>query len=231
MSAPTSTQDRLAGLSREQRALLFEQIRKRKEQAGGTPPEGIAIPRRPPGLDPLAPVQASFAQERLWFMDRLAPGSAVYNIPMALRIEGEVAPAVLEAVLGEVVRRHEALRTTFREAGGQPVQVIAPPSRWSLPLVDLSGLPEGLSGDWREAEARRLAIEDAERPFDLEAGPLLHATLLRLEPAPAVNILLLSMHHIVSDGWSMGVLVREITALYGAAVSGRPSPLPELPLQ
>jgi amino acid adenylation domain-containing protein len=221
-STPTSTNRRLAGLSREQRALLFEQIRKRKESAGAAP---AGIPRRPPELDP---VPASFAQERLWFMDRLAPGNAVYNIPMALRIDGEVAPAVLEAVLGEVVRRHEALRTTFREAGGQPVQVIAPPARWSLPLVDLSVLPE----DLREAETRLLALEDAVRPFDLEAGPLLHATLLRLEPTPAASsVLLLNLHHIVSDGWSMGVLVREITALYGAAASGRPSPLPELPLQ
>ena len=232
MTDPVSSQDRLAGFSKEQRALLFERLRKRKERGGETLPE--SIPRRPPDPDPNHPVPASFAQERLWFMDRLAPGNAAYNIPLALRVEGEVAPAVLETVLGEVVRRHEALRTTFREAGGQLIQVIAPPTRWSLPLADLSALP----ADLREAEAKRLALEDAARPFDLEAGPLLRAALLRLETA--VHALLLNMHHIVSDGWSMGVLVREITALYGAViagvagvagVSGTASPLPGLPVQ
>jgi hypothetical protein len=208
---------RLAGLSREQRALLFEQLRKRREQAA---PEGI--PRRDPGADP---PPASFAQERLWLIDRLQPGLPTYNIPLALRIEGEARPAVLRAVLGEIVRRHEALRTTFREADGRPVQVIAPPGRWELPLVDLSALPAGL----RLETARRLAQEEAERPFDLQRGPLLRATLLRL--APTEHALLLDLHHVIADGWSLGVLVREITALYGAAVTGAPSPLPALPVQ
>jgi amino acid adenylation domain-containing protein len=211
--------DRLAGLSREQRALLFEQLRKRREQAAA-PPE--TIPRRPPEPDP---PPASFAQERLWLIDRLQPGLPTYNIPLALRIEGEARPAVLRAVLGEIVRRHEVLRTTFREADGRPSQVIAPPGRWELPLVDLSALPE----DLRQETARRLAQEEAERPFDLERGPLLRATLLRL--APAGHALLLNLHHIIADGWSLGVLVREITALYGAALTGAPSPLPGLPVQ
>ncbi|MFL6234427.1 MAG: amino acid adenylation domain-containing protein, partial [Thermoanaerobaculia bacterium] len=211
--------DRLAGLSREQRALLFEQLRKRKEQAAA-PPAGI--PRRPPEPDP---PPASFAQERLWLIDRLQPGLPTYNIPLALRIEGDAKAPVLRAVLGEIVRRHEVLRTTFREADGRPAQVIAPPGRWELPLVDLSGLSPGR----RQETARRLAQEEAERPFDLQRGPLLRATLLRL--APAEHALLLNLHHIIADGWSLGVLVREITALYGAAATGAPSPLRELPVQ
>ncbi|HEV8580082.1 MAG TPA: amino acid adenylation domain-containing protein [Thermoanaerobaculia bacterium] len=219
MRDSTATEDRLAGLSREQRALLFEQIRKRKKRAD-SPLE--RIPRRPADL---ALLPLSFAQERLWFIDRLEAGLTAYNMPLALRIEGSFSPAVLAAILGEVVRRHEALRTTFRHAEGQPVQVIAPAGPWLLPLVDLSTLSE----DARAAETRRLAQDEAERPFDLRQGPLLRASLVRLTDAE--HALLLGMHHIVSDGWSLGVFVREITALYGAAIAGTPSPLPELPIQ
>ncbi|HSG38002.1 MAG TPA: amino acid adenylation domain-containing protein, partial [Thermoanaerobaculia bacterium] len=181
-----------------------------------------AVPRRPPGADP---VPASFAQERLWFLDRLRPGDPAYNIPDALRVRGVLSRALLEAVLGEVVRRHEALRTTFEEREGQPVQVVAPPRPWRLPLADLSALPE----EARRAEAVRVAGEEAARPFDLGRGPLLRTMLLRLDEAE--HALLLTMHHIVSDGWSMGVLVREVGALYAAAAAGTPSPLPELPVQ
>jgi amino acid adenylation domain-containing protein len=207
------TTDRLAGLSREQRAALFEQLRKRKERTEA-PPE--RIPRRSPDLDP---VPASYAQERLWFFDRLAPDGTAYNMPLALRIQGDVSPARLETVLGDLVRRHETLRTTFGERDGQPVQLIAPPGPWTLPLADLSALPPAD----QDAESRRLAREEADRPFDLQRGPVLRATLLRLGDDD--HALLLTLHHIVSDGWSMGVLVREITALYGRAT------LPELPIQ
>ncbi len=208
------TTDRLAGLSREQRAALFEQLRKRKESAPEALPD--RIPRRPAGLDP---VPASYAQERLWFLDRLAPGGTAYNMPLALRIQGDVSPATLERVLGELVGRHEALRTTFGERDGQPVQLIVPPGPWTLPLVDLSVL----SAEDRDTESRRLAREEADRPFDLQHGPVLRAGLLRLGEAD--HALLLTLHHIVSDGWSMGVLVRDITALYGRAA------LPNLPIQ
>ncbi len=216
--APAATQDRLAGLTREQRALLFEQIRRRKERAAA--PE--RIPRRPADLD-LPPL--SFAQERLWFIDRLEPGLASYNMPLSLRISGGLSPALLAAILGEIVRRHESLRTTFHEAAGEPVQVIAAAALWHQPFVDLTALPAAV----RTAEARRLAQKEAEQPFDLRRGPLLRAVLLRLDAGE--HALLLDMHHIISDGWSLGVLAREITALYGAAVSGTPSPLPELPIQ
>jgi amino acid adenylation domain-containing protein len=180
------------------------------------------IPRRPPGLDP---IPASFAQERLWFLDRLLLDPAVYNISLTLRLLGGVVPALLEAALREVVRRHEALRTTFHERGERPAQVVAEPGPGILPVVDLGGLPE----ERRETEMRRLAREEAGRPFDLERGPLLRAALLALTADE--HVLLASMHHIVSDGWSMGVLIREVTILYSAALAGRPSPLPELAIQ
>ncbi|HEX2569410.1 MAG TPA: amino acid adenylation domain-containing protein [Polyangia bacterium] len=169
----------------------------------------------------------SFAQQRLWFLDRLAPGSPFYNIPVAVRVTGALSVEALERSLGEVVRRHEALRTRFetREAEGRRVQRIAP--RLDLPLarVDLAPLPE----DVREARALALAREEAQRPFDLEHGPLLRATLLGLGPED--HVLLLTMHHIVSDGWSMDVLVRELGALYPALAEGRPAPLPALSIQ
>src|SRR4051795_2360155 len=143
-----------------------------------------------------------------------------------LRAAGDLSPALLAGALGEVVRRHEALRTTFAEHGGKPAQVIAPPpARWPLPIVDLSALPEEV----RSPEAGSLTAAAAARPFALARGPLLRSLLLRL--APADHALLLGMHHVVSDGWSMGVLVREATALYAAALAGRPSPLPELAVQ
>ncbi|HEU4556928.1 MAG TPA: amino acid adenylation domain-containing protein, partial [Longimicrobium sp.] len=167
----------------------------------------------------------SFAQERLWFIDRLEPGSATYNVPRAWHLGGTLDEAALERALGEIVRRHEALRTTFREVDGSPVQVIAPFGGFTLPVEDLSGLGEAD----REAEVKRRATEEAMRPFDLAAGPLFRAVLLRLGAED--HVLLLSMHHIVSDGWSMGVLIRELSALYMAYREGGESPLPELGVQ
>src|SRR6185503_3952174 len=145
----------------------------------------------------------SFAQERLWFIDQLEPGSTVYNIPGAWRLGGVLDETALERSLGEIVRRHESLRTVFAEADGSPVQVIAPFDGFTLPVEDLSGLGEAD----REAAVRRRAGEEARRAFDLSAGPLFRAALLRLGEED--HVLLLSIHHIVSDGWSMGVLFRE----------------------
>jgi amino acid adenylation domain-containing protein len=182
-------------------------------------------------LPPVVPVERggplplSFAQERLWFIDRLEPGSASYNISMARRLGGALDVAALERALGEIVRRHEALRTTFREVDGSPVQVIAPFGGFTLRLDDLSGLPDADP----EVEVRRRVNEEAVLPFDLAAGPLFRAGLLRL--GAEEHVLLLSMHHIVSDGWSMGVLFREMSALYAAYREGRESPLPALPVQ
>ncbi|HEU4558536.1 MAG TPA: amino acid adenylation domain-containing protein, partial [Longimicrobium sp.] len=167
----------------------------------------------------------SFGQERLWFLDRLQQGGATYNISEALRFSGGLDEAALERALAEIVRRHESLRTTFREVDGVPAQVIAPCGGFALAVEDLSALREAE----REAEARRRAREDAALPFDLAAGPLFRAGLLRL--APEEHLLLLCMHHVVSDGWSMRVFFRELWELYDAYREGRGSPLPELPVQ
>jgi amino acid adenylation domain-containing protein/FkbM family methyltransferase len=165
----------------------------------------------------------SFAQQRLWFLDQLEPGSAFYNIGKAVRLSGELDAEALRRALSEVVRRHEALRTTFPTIDGQPVQRIHEVGAFELPVMDLRSLPE------REAEARRLADEEAARPFDLSSGPLWRVRLLRL--AEQEYVLVLVLHHIVSDGWSMGLLVSEVTALYGAYARGEASPLPELAIQ
>jgi amino acid adenylation domain-containing protein len=184
-----------------------------------------------PMLPPVVPVErtgalpVSFAQERLWFLDRLEPGSATYNIPVAWRLGGALDEAALEHALGEIVRRHEALRTTFADRDGTPVQVVAPFGGFALSIDDLSHIADAD----REAEVRRRAGEEARRPFDLSAGPLFRAALLRVGEED--RVLLLSMHHIVSDGWSMGVLFRELSALYAAYREGRESPLRELSVQ
>ncbi|HEU4556775.1 MAG TPA: condensation domain-containing protein, partial [Longimicrobium sp.] len=200
-------------LSPTKRALLEAMLRGQVRSSG-------IVPRAHRDGAPL-----SFAQERLWFVDRLEPGSAVYNVSVARRLGGPLDEATLERALGEIVRRHEALRTTFREMDGSPVQVIAPSGSFTLPVEDLSGLSEAD----REAEVRRRATEEAMRPFDLAAGPLFRAVLLRLDEER--RVLLLSMHHIVSDGWSLGVFFRELSPLYMAYREGRESPLPELAVQ
>ncbi|HVR95385.1 MAG TPA: amino acid adenylation domain-containing protein, partial [Thermoanaerobaculia bacterium] len=185
-----------------------------------------------PDAPPLVPLPRtgdlplSFAQERLWFLDRFEPGTAVYNLPLAIRLEGPLDAAALAASLGEIVRRHEALRTVFPARDGRPVQRVAPAAPFVLPRVDLSGL-----GPAALAEARRLAAEDAQRPFELDRGPLFRPLLLLLSADGGHHVLLATLHHIVSDGWSMGVFFRELTALYGAFRAGRPSPLAELPVQ
>ncbi len=167
----------------------------------------------------------SFAQERLWFFDQMEPYSSVYNMRLTLRLTGDINMTALERSLHEILRRHEVLRTTFVTENGQPVQVVAPPGVLALPLTDLSEAPE----EQREAGVIQLASEEASRPFDLAEGPLMRATLFRLNPQK--HVLLLTVHHIVSDGWSMGILSQELSALYEAFSKGRPSPLAELPIQ
>jgi amino acid adenylation domain-containing protein len=167
----------------------------------------------------------SYAQRRLWFLDQLSPGSAVYNIPYPLSLEGALDPGILKGALEEIVRRHESLRTTFPIADGEPYQQISPAGPFPLPVADLRGLSEGK----RNAQVFELARSEALRPFALDAGPLLRTTLLQLDHGR--HVLLLTMHHIVSDGWSMEILLRELMALYEAFAAGRPSPLPELPVQ
>jgi amino acid adenylation domain-containing protein len=201
----------IAELSRQEQALLFERLRARRVAAEGA---GGCIGRRDRAADP---PPLSFAQQRLWLLDRLMPGDPVYNVSTLVRIEGSLDPAALAGALAAVVARHEALRTTFGVTDGVPVQLIAPRLDLAVPLVDLAGVDP--------AEGDRLAYAASRRPFDLAAGPLLRALLVRL--AAGHHLLLLDLHHVVADGWSMGVLVREIAALYGPA----PRPLPELPIQ
>ncbi len=192
---------------------------------------GGGEPQAAPPLLPApreTPLPASFAQQRLWFIDRLEPGNPFYNIPAALRLAGPLDAGVLARCLGEIVRRHEALRTVFAVVEGSPVQVVQPAGPRRLPMVDLSTLPAARRGP-RVDTARGLARGEARRGFDLARGPVLRWLLLRL--AADDHLLALTLHHVAGDGWSAGILLRELAALYPAFAAGGPSPLPALPLQ
>jgi hypothetical protein len=183
----------------------------------GTRPPPLTRARRE-GHAPL-----SFAQQRLWFLHQLEPESPAYNIPRAMRLVGPLDVEAFRKALSEITRRHEVLRTTFVTVGGRPTQVVSAAGETPLPIIDLRELPE------REMEARRLAVAEAARPFDLARGPLLRAQLIRL--GEEEHVALLTTHHIISDGWSAVVLERELSALYEALSKGAESPLSELPVQ
>ncbi len=170
-------------------------------------------------------IPLSFAQQRLWFLDQFDPGSPFYNVPATYLLSGLLKPTVLQQSLNEIVRHHEILRTTFTSDNGHAVQRIAPGLSLELPLIDLSGLADAE----REAEVARLVQEEIKRPFDLATGPLLRATLFRLNSEK--HVLVLTMHHIVTDAWSTGILYRELGALYAAFDQRQPSPLPDLRIQ
>jgi acyl carrier protein len=193
--------------------------------------EGRRGPSRTAALPAILPVpraQAlplSFAQQRLWLASHLEPAKALYNMSFGLRLRGALQVAALARTLAEVVRRHEVLRTTFPVVDRQPVQAIAPPRPFALPLADLAALPAAA----REAEVARLAAEQAAVPFDLAAGPLFVVRLLRL--GAGEHALLLTLHHIVCDGWSLAILVDEVSAIYAALAAGRACPLPDLAVQ
>jgi amino acid adenylation domain-containing protein len=189
-----------------------------REQAGTAPPPFLRAPRE--GRLPL-----SFAQLRLWLLDRLEPGATVYNTPYALRLKGALDVSALRRTLDEIVRRHEVLRTSFATLDGEPVQVIGPALPLDVPLLDLSELDE----EGRSDEVRRLFHEQAGTPFDLRRAPLLRAALMRL--GAEEHVLVFVVHHIAFDAWSIDVLVREVMALYESFRGGRPSPLAELPAQ
>ncbi|MEV1179403.1 condensation domain-containing protein, partial [Nonomuraea sp. NPDC049784] len=187
--------------------------------------EALAPDTAPPitaiSRDRLLPL--SFAQQRLWFLDQLEPGSAEYNVPIALRLAGALDVEALSAALDVVVERHEVLRTRFAATDGVAYQVIDPPTGFGLEVVDLNGEPDGF------AQAKELVAADAVTPFDLSAGPMFRGRLIRLGADD--HVLSLCLHHAVSDGWSAGVLGRELTALYEAFSRGEPSPLAPLPVQ
>jgi amino acid adenylation domain-containing protein len=186
--------------------------------------EGLIVPPITRGLRTDKP-PLSFAQQRLWFIDRLESGSAFYNIPAAVRLDGLLNTEALERSLNEIVRRHESLRTTFSDSGGLPVQIIAPSLNLALPIFDLRDLSE----DERASRTRELISEEFWRPFDLTRGPLIRASLLRIDEQE--HILTVCMHHIISDGWSIGVFIDEMARLYGVYSEGKASPLPELMIQ
>ncbi|HSK80307.1 MAG TPA: condensation domain-containing protein, partial [Thermoanaerobaculia bacterium] len=208
--------ERLKNLPPEQRRLLLKMLQEEAARAGAA----RGIPRRAE----TGPAPLSFAQQRLWFLDRLAPGNPAYNLAFAARLEGALDVDALARTLAEISRRHEVLRSRFVTRGEEPVQETAPPPAPFLPVVDLSGIPDRVPG-----EADRLTREEARRPFDLARGPLLRAVLLRT--GREEHRALFTLHHIAADGWSMANLTREVAALYGAFAEGRPSPLPELPVQ
>jgi amino acid adenylation domain-containing protein len=171
------------------------------------------------------PLPLSHAQQRLWFIDQLEGGNALFNCPGATRLEGALDVLTLERSINEIIRRHESLRTSFQATNGQPVQVIAEELRIDLCVEDLSYL----SPDEAEAEAERCATEEAHRPFNLAQAPLFRVRLLRLSEND--HVVLFTMHHIIADGWSIGVLMREMGVLYEAFARGEASPLAELPIQ
>ncbi len=196
--------------------------------------EGTALHAVAP-VPPLLPVPRdrslplSFAQQRLWFLDRLGPGGPLYTLPLAFGLAGSLDTAALAAALSEIVRRHEALRSVIEIEDGEPVQRVRPAARLPVAVVDLTALGDGA----RDSQLERLRNTEARRRFDLAAGPMVRATLVRLAgPGPeGEHAVLLTVHHVAADGWSLEVLRRELAALYGAFAEGRPSPLPPLAVQ
>ena len=198
-------QKKIGGLSPEKRALLELRLKEQGQSFNTFP--------------------LSFAQERLWLIDQLGPGSPAYNIPIALQLSGLLNIEALERTVNEIVRRHEVLRTTYRMIDAGPVQAVSPFKATRIPLVDLTHHSE----TERELETKRLIDEEARQPFNLTTGPMFRVTLLQLDQQE--HVLLFTMHHIASDMWSTGVLVREVSMLYEAFSEGRPSPLEELSIQ
>ncbi|HEY0733618.1 MAG TPA: amino acid adenylation domain-containing protein, partial [Herpetosiphonaceae bacterium] len=212
-------------LTDELRAALSEhkaEVLALLQEVTATTHEAPAPIERAPNRDALP---LSYAQQRLWFLDQLEPGSPFYSLPFAVRLSGQLDVAVLERAFAALIARHEALRTTFVAHDGQPVQVIAPPAPLPLPLVDLRQLP----GAEREAATQKHMRAEAYTPFDLQRGPLLRTTLLQL--AATDYVVLVTLHHIIADGWSIGILIRDLATLYAACAADLPSPLPPLPVQ
>jgi hypothetical protein len=208
MSSSTKVMLELSG---KKRAVLEALLRERGI--------GDAKTERIPRRTDCGPAPLSFAQQRIWFLDQLEPENPLYNIHTGVELLGPLNVPVLQRSIAEILRRHEALRTTFAVIEDRPVQVINQNAIFKLPVHDLQELDESQ----RRLKVSAWAEEDAHRRFDLTKGPLLRANLLRL--GETEHVLLLTIHHIISDGWSVGVFVRELAALYEAYTAGRPSPL------
>jgi amino acid adenylation domain-containing protein len=218
----TDTTRRFAELSPEKREKLYQmlaQSAQRKREQAGAGPELVRLPRES-GTFPL-----SFAQQRLWFLDQLAPESPLYTIPYAVRLRGPLDVPTLARCINEILARHEVLRTTFLSTEQGALQTIAARLTLTPAYVDLRPLP----AEQRAADLQSLILQECRRPFDLTRGPLVRITLFEL--GKHEHVLLTMMHHIISDGWSRGIFMRELALLYRAYSQGRPSPLPELPVQ
>lgn len=208
---------RIDALSPEKQQLLEQLVHKSRDVRSGPP----KIPRR----DVFSPVPMSFSQHGMWLMDQLAPSNHFYNLPAAISLRPPVSPTILRKILEEILWRHEALRTTYTIQDGEPVQVVSPTPNLALSIIDLRHLPAGQ----RTIEAERRATQEIRRPFDLAQGPILRATLYRVDEQR--DVLVLTIHHIAADAWSMDILFREFGALVTAYRAGRPSPLANLPIQ
>ena len=220
-TTPEDLAQRIAALSPAKRAMLEALLQRGSADIPATPARPEAIPRRAdPSLAPL-----SFAQQRIWFMEQLLPDTAMYHMGRRIRVEGRLDPVAFERALQEIIARHESLRTAFPSVNGEPSQLVSPGADFRLELSDLTSLS---SGD-REAEAQRLTAQEIGQRFDLAHGPLVRGRLIRF--APDDHLLVLVLHHIISDGWSMGVLFQELGTLYAGFAAGSPADLPPLPIQ
>ncbi|MGZ4954748.1 MAG: amino acid adenylation domain-containing protein, partial [Methylobacter sp.] len=216
MQKTNELSNRRAHLSETKQAML-EQLLKGKVKAGTS---GDIIQPRPESAAPL-----SCSQQRLFFLDHLQSLAVAYNMPAALQLKGTLCLAALEQALDEIVRRHEVLRTVFVQEGKQIRQKMTPVLNLACPVAELNDLPDEL----RQQETQRLHQQELHKPFDLAQGPLLRVNLI--QQAADRYLLLFTLHHIISDGWSIGILIREFSELYRAFIDGRPSPLSELPIQ
>jgi len=214
---PSDTASSRPSLTSAKKALLEKRLR---GLAAGAPRADVVAPRARRDYLPL-----SFSQQRLWFLEQLQPGLGFNHIHAAIRVEGDLDVPAIRRALTEILRRHESLRTRFALVDGSPVQTVAEPYEFPLPATDLRHVP----ADELDAEVHRRAMEEANHPFDLARDPLFRGQLLVL--GAGSHALFLTMHHIISDGWSIGVMIQELAALYEAFRDGRPSPLPELSLQ
>jgi amino acid adenylation domain-containing protein/thioester reductase-like protein len=213
----SSLSERLANLSPEKRELLLKRLEKKQENII---PNTIECQKRNTNIFPL-----SFAQNRMWFLDRIEQESSAYNISTALRLKGRLNATILKKCLEEIVTRHEILRTTFAVVEEKPVQIINHCADFPFAIADLQALPEAA----KQKEVLWLAKEETKKPFDLNKDKLLRITLIQLSSQE--NVVLFTMHHIISDGWSLGILIKEVATLYQAFLAGKPSPLPKLPIQ
>lgn len=214
--SPISTNPIPSNISAARRSLLEKYLR-------GEVAKQTVSPRKITPRNPSAKPELSFAQERLWFLDQLNPDSAVYNVPLAVKLSGPIVASTLAKSVNEIVRRHEVLRTTFATVDGQPISTINPLPNAQFTCKDLSANSEA------EPEAQKILNEESETPFDLSTGPLIRTTLIKLNEHD--HIFLVVMHHIVSDGWSLVLFFQELSAIYEAFVRGESSPLPELSAQ